>query len=129
MAIDYSADIADTVAESGHNIQLNRSVFVTNKMGGRIYSNTPVGEVKTCWFQQATQDDIETWGQRNINLTHKCYFSSDPGAKQGDVCQAGGLVPSFLSGNKLVVTGFDDQGGLGQLVVLLLNEVKDGNPG
>ncbi len=128
MAITFSG-IGALIAKAGHTIQLNKSVFTKNKMGGKIYKNTPVGTVKTCWFQQATTNDIEMWGQRNIHLTHKCYFNSDPGAEQGDVCQAGGSVPSFLSGNKLVVTGFDDQGGLGQLIVLLLNEVKDGNPG
>ena len=128
MPINYTADIADTIAEAGHTFQLQKTVHTVNEMGGRIYSNTPVGTPKVCWFQQATDDDIEKWGQRNINLTHKCYFASDPGAEQGDTGIAGGSVATFLKGNSLVVTGFDDQGGLGQLIVLLLNEVKDGSP-
>lgn len=127
MAISF-AGIKALIAKAGHTFELNKSVFTTNAMGGRITSRTPSGSPKTCWFQQATDNDAILWGQRGIKISHKCYFSSDPGAKEGDTGTAGGSVSSFLSGNSLVVTGFDDQGGLGQLVVLILDEVKDGSP-
>jgi len=127
MAITLTG-IASLIKKSGHTFQLNKSVFTTNAMGGRIVSQTPSGSPKTCWFQQATDQDAILWGQRGIKLSHKCYFNSDPGAKEGDTGIAGGAVSSFLKDNSLVVTGFDDQGGLGQLVVLLLDEVKDGSP-
>ena len=120
--------IATFISSSGHTFQLNKSVFTTNAMGGRIVSQTPSGSPKACWFQQATDQDAILWGQRGIKISHKCYFKSDPGAKEGDTGIAGGAVSSFLKGNSLVVTGFDDQGGLGQLIVLLLDEVKDGSP-
>ena len=120
--------IATFISSSGHTFQLNESVFTTSAMGGRTVSRTPIGSPINCWFQQATDQEAILWGQRGIKLSHKCYFKSDPGAKEGDTGTAGGAVSSFLKGNSLVVTGFDDQGGLGQLIVLLLDEVKDGSP-
>lgn len=127
MAITFSG-ITSLIAKSGHTFQLNESVFTTSAMGGRIVNRTPVGSPLKCWFQQATDQDAILWGQRGIKISHKCYFNLDPGAKEGDTGTAGGAVSSFLSGNSLVVTGFDDQGGVGQLIVLLLDEVKDGSP-
>ena len=127
MSITFSG-IASIIAKAGHTFELNKSVFVTNAMGGRITSQTPSGTPKTCWFQPASDQDAVFWGQRGIKMTHKCYFNSDPGAEEGDTGIAGGAVPSFLKGSSLVVRGFDDQGGLGQLVVLLLEEIKDGSP-
>jgi len=126
MAIDFSSGIISTIAKAGHTFHLEKSVFTVNSMGARIYDNTPIGSPITCWFQSSIDNDRERFGQRGIKISHKCYFSSDPGAKEGDVGVAGGTVPSVLKGRKLVVRGFDDQGGLGQLIVLFLEIQKDG---
>lgn len=126
MALTLTSKIAGTIARAGHTFQLEQAVFTVDAMGGKIYSTTPSGSTLACWFQTATDQDGTFWGQRGIKITHKCYFSSDPGAKKGDVGLAGGDVASFLLAKRLVVNGFDDQGGLGQLIVLILEELKDG---
>jgi len=125
MSITFSG-IVSLIAKSGQTFHLNKSVYIINSMGAREYSNTPVGSPISCWFQSSTDNDRERFGQRGIKVSHKCYFSADPGAREGDTGEAGGDVGIALKGRSLVVRGFDNQGGLDKLVVLFLEVQKDG---
>ncbi len=52
---------------------------------------------RACWRQPATSSEIKEYQQRDVVVTHKIYFTSDPGVDGSYVLVVGGDTMSVRS--------------------------------
>ncbi|MCD6404715.1 MAG: head-tail adaptor protein [Planctomycetes bacterium] len=100
-------NIAALVARSGHSVDVERAISTEDAAGGRRTTWNTVRQAVPAWVQPAKAETIETYGKRNMRVTHSVYFASDPGLCPGDRLR--------FSRRFLVVGGVSNAGELDRL--------------
>ncbi|MDO8682503.1 MAG: hypothetical protein Q7N50_03360 [Armatimonadota bacterium] len=52
---------------------------------------------RACWRQPASDREVEYWMRQDIEITHKVYFSTDPGLDESYVLEIGGDLLDVIS--------------------------------
>lgn len=72
------------IAHAGHTVNIEREVTSANTIGGTDRTWAVITTDLAAWVQPAKPPTIEEYQQRNIEITHAAYFSTDPGVRVGD---------------------------------------------
>jgi hypothetical protein len=73
-----------------HTCTAYRRKRTVDSSGGFVDSfSTVVFASKECWRMKASDQEVEWWQQRGVDLTHKVYFWEDPGVDEGCVLEFG----------------------------------------
>jgi len=89
-------------------------------LGGSKDSWTTVFTDRACWQQPASATDIMLYQKREINVTYKIYFASDPGLNETHIVEIGGVKFDVVS-----VADPDASAGLGVLYRVMANKFSD----
>ena len=99
--------IASLIARKGVTMALQRPTVTTALSGARSQTWAAVGDALTGWRQPITPALLAEYGSRDMIVTHRIYFASDPAVQIGDR-----LV---IGTTNYVVHGDEDQAGLDRL--------------
>jgi hypothetical protein len=80
-----------------HLATAKRRARVKDALGGSKDSFTTLFTDRACWRQQASSREINTAQARDILISHKVFFASDPGLTTKDVLVIGGDTMSVRS--------------------------------
>lgn len=87
--------IVNLIATASHSVQFQTQTETVDSGGARIPGTLGnLGSAMTAWVQPASSDTLESYGKREIRVTHSIYLSADPGVGEGDVAVYDGR--SFL---------------------------------
>ena len=112
--------IAARIVKSGQGDFVFSRPAQTKATDGTITEGTPTTVATIAgWLQPASTFLINTYGQRQIVVTHKLYVATDPTAKPEDVITDPG-------GTKYIVKGVKNQAGLGRLFRVDVEELIGG---
>lgn len=74
-----------------------RRTRVRDSIGGSKDSWATLFTDRTCWRQAASSGEIQVALARGVSVSHKVYFSADPGVDERDVLVVGGDTMSVRS--------------------------------
>jgi hypothetical protein len=80
-----------------HTATAKRRTRTKDALGGSKDSFTTLFEDRACWRQQASSGEIREAQAREVQITHKVFFASDPGLDERDVLVIGGDTMSVRS--------------------------------
>jgi hypothetical protein len=81
-----------------HLATAKRRTRTKDSMGGHLDSFAIIiFSDRACWQQALKDDEISDWQQRNMEVTHKVYFASDPLLDVSCVLEIGGDTLDVIS--------------------------------
>jgi len=83
-----SAHIGVVIAKAGHSVDIERSIASEDDLGGRERVWVTVTDDIACWVQpvslRSNSATIEWYAKKGITITHRIYFTTDPGVQTTD---------------------------------------------
>lgn len=70
-----------------HTIKHQRPSYTTGAHLGQSQSLTDLATGISAWIQNASAREIEEFGKMDEEITHKVFFTTDPGLRPGDLIE------------------------------------------
>lgn len=101
-----------------HTCDVYRRTRARDNMGGSRDTLVLIERAKVCWEQGATSREILAYDKRNISISSKFFFTSDPQLNERNVIKRGGRTMEVRA-----IKSPDASAGLGVIWRVMVEEV------